>query len=79
MNIQAVAALQRKVALQLGYELGALHYVANNFHAYHKDFDLLEKYISLFDRYTTPDTLHRKTYSYAQYLDAKEKKNNINK
>ena len=74
MNIQAIAALQRKTASQLGLPVGALHYIANNFHAYHKDFPLLESYVRLFDKYTAPEDVRRKTYSYAEYTAAKEKR-----
>ena len=76
MNIQAIAALQRKIANELNYEIGALHYVANNFHAYHNDFTLLDKYVALFDKYNTPETSYRNTYSYDQYIKAKAKRNN---
>jgi thymidylate synthase len=72
MNIHAVRALQIKAAAELGYETGCLHYVANNFHAYENDILLLESYCALFDKYTTPETLKRKTYSREQYEKAKE-------
>ncbi len=72
MNVHAVRALQIKAAADLGYEIGCLHYVANNFHAYENDIPLLQSYCALFDKYTTPETLKRKSYSRAQYEKAKE-------
>lgn len=72
MNIHAVRALQIMAAADLGLETGCLHYVANNFHAYENDIPLLESYCALFDKYTTPETLKRKSYSRAQYEKAKE-------
>lgn len=68
MNIQAIAALQRKAAADMDLPVGELHYIANNFHAYQNDFGQLDSYIKLFDRYDTA----RKTYSYSDYLKAKE-------
>lgn len=68
MNIQAIAALQRKVALELELEVGALHFVANNFHAYQNDIKQLESYIKLFDRLEP----NKRTYSFDDYLKAKK-------
>lgn len=68
MNIQAIAALQRKVANELELEVGALHFVANNFHAYQNDIKQLESYIKLFDRLDEK----KRTYSFDDYLKQKE-------
>ncbi|MBR4394802.1 MAG: hypothetical protein IKT01_00190 [Eubacteriaceae bacterium] len=73
MNICAIAALQRKAAADLGLNVGQLHYIANNFHAYSKDFDLLKTYIATFDKYSDKEHLWRKSYSWAQH-EAAEKK-----
>ena len=68
MNIQAIAALQRKVALELELEVGALHFVANNFHAYQNDIKQLESYIKLFDRLEP----NKRAYSFDDYLKTKK-------
>ena len=70
MNIQAIAALQRKAAADMGLEVGELHYIANNFHAYQNDFTQLENYIKLFDKYS----IERRTYSFEEYQNAKRRK-----
>ena len=72
MNIQAIAALQRKVGKELDLEIGPMHYIANNFHCYNSDFKLLEQYVNLFEKYK--DKPNRRVYTYEQYLSAKEKK-----
>lgn len=69
MNIQAIAALQRKAASDMGLPVGELHYISNNFHAYQNDFSKLEGYIKLFDKYT----VDKRTYSFEDYKKAKEK------
>lgn len=48
MNIHAVEMLHQKVAAELGIPAGPLHYIANNFHAYSKDFGTLESYCKVF-------------------------------
>ena len=50
MNIHALAMLHLKVAEEVGVEPGAMHYIANNFHAYSKDWQLLDQYCKNFDR-----------------------------
>ena len=49
MNIHAVEMLHQKVAKELGLPVGPLHYIANNFHAYSKDFHTLESYCRVFE------------------------------
>lgn len=49
MNIHAVEMLHQKVAAELNVPVGPLHYIANNFHAYSKDFHVLESYCRVFD------------------------------
>ncbi len=49
MNIHAVEMLHQKVAAELDLPVGPLHYIANNFHAYSKDFHTLESYCKVFD------------------------------
>lgn len=53
MNIHATEMLHQKVADELGVPVGPLHYIANNFHAYSKDFHTLESYCKVFD--TAPE------------------------
>lgn len=50
MNIHALAMLHIKVCKEVGVPVGAMHYVANNFHAYSKDWAMLEQYCKNFDR-----------------------------
>lgn len=69
MNIQAIAALQRKAANDMNLPAGELHYIANNFHAYQNDFNQLDSYIKLFDKYP----VEKRTYSFEEYKKAKEK------
>ena len=49
MNVIAIAELQKKVAEDLNLEIGTLYYFANNFHAYSKDWKLLESYCKIFE------------------------------
>lgn len=53
MNIHAVEMLHEKVCEEMGLPVGPLHYIANNFHAYSKDFKILESYCRVFD--TAPE------------------------
>ena len=53
MNIHAVEMLHQKVAAELDLPVGPLHYIANNFHAYSKDFHMLESYCKVFE--TAPE------------------------
>ncbi len=69
MNIQAIAALQRKAAEDMALPVGELHYIANNFHAYQNDIKQLESYIKLFDSMS----VERRTYSHDDYEKAKGK------
>lgn len=48
MNIHAISMLQKQIADDLGYEVGPLHYIANNFHCYHKDINTLNQYCNIF-------------------------------
>lgn len=49
MNIHALAMLQRKVAKELDIVPGAMHYIADNFHCYSRDFEILEQYCKNFE------------------------------
>ncbi len=53
MNIHAIEMLHQKVAGELNLPVGPLHYLANNFHAYSKDFHTLESYCKVFE--TAPE------------------------
>ncbi len=44
MNMFALVCLQKRVADELGVEVGVYTHRANSFHCYEKDFDLLEGY-----------------------------------
>ncbi len=45
MNAFALILMQRRLADELGVEMGSYTHRANSFHAYEKDFRLLEKYV----------------------------------
>ena len=45
MNAFALILLQERLAQELGVEMGTYTHRANSFHAYEKDFHLLEKYV----------------------------------
>lgn len=45
MNAVGFIALQRKVAADLGYQVGSYTHTANSFHAYERSFKTLEKYV----------------------------------
>ena len=49
MNIHACAMLQKKVADELGLAVGPLHYIANNFHCYSRDYDVIKGYCNTFN------------------------------
>ena len=50
MNIQAIAELQKKVAEELGFWAGELHYIVNSFHAYERDWRTLKNYVKMFSQ-----------------------------
>ncbi len=45
MNAFAFIMLQRKVANELGLDVGSYTHRANSFHVYERNFDLLEQYV----------------------------------
>lgn len=61
MNAFALIMLQKKVADELGYDVGTYVHRANSFHAYKKDWDNLEKFV---DRYEASDDESQFAYSY---------------
>ena len=44
MNAYALTCLQGKVAEEIGVEIGSYTHIANSFHAYERDWELLESY-----------------------------------
>lgn len=46
MNAFALIMLQKRIADELGYEVGTYTHRANSFHAYEQDFGLLEGYVN---------------------------------
>lgn len=50
MNMFAFIMLQKRIADNLGYEIGSYTHRANSFHCYEKDFNLLESYIKSIKR-----------------------------
>lgn len=46
MNAFALIMLQKRIADELGVEMGTYTHRANSFHCYEKDFDLLEGYVN---------------------------------
>jgi thymidylate synthase len=49
MNAFALICLQKKIADDLGLEIGTYTHRANSFHVYEKDFDLLKGYVERID------------------------------
>jgi len=49
MNIHATAMLQQRVADEIGLPVGPLHYIANNFHCYSRDREILANYCKTFE------------------------------
>lgn len=49
MNIHALSMLQIQIAEDVGVQPGAMHYIANNFHCYSRDFELIEQYCKNFE------------------------------
>lgn len=49
MNAFALIMLQKKVADELGYEIGTYTHRANSFHCYEKDWDMLTGYVTRID------------------------------
>lgn len=45
MNAFALICLQKKIAEELGYEVGTYTHRANSFHVYERDYDLLKGYV----------------------------------
>lgn len=62
MNAFALICLQKKIADELGVEMGSYTHRANSFHCYERDFDMLDGYCARIDNATSADEL---TYSYA--------------
>lgn len=76
MNIHALAMLQAKLTAELELDFGDMHYIANNFHAYSKDFGTMASYIKLFDE--RPDTGNRSRFwTLKDYSKAFKKRNII--
>ena len=68
MNSFAIALLAKKVAAEVGVEVGRYIHISNSFHAYSKDWDVLDSYIKMFYA-RDPESLY---FSYEDYLEAKE-------
>lgn len=65
MNAFALIMLQKKIADELGYEIGSYTHRANSFHCYAKDFPLLEGYVNRIKF----DPLETITYNYVGEWD----------
>ena len=63
MNAFALIMLQKKIADELGYEVGTYTHRANSFHCYAADYQLLDSYV---ERYISGAET---TYSYAGEWD----------
>ena len=74
MNAFALIMLQKKIADELGVEVGPYTHRANSFHCYERDFEMLDGYCKRIDNYNGRDEI---TYSYyddwaEQMEDARE-------
>ncbi len=61
MNAFALIMLQKRIADELGAELGTYTHRANSFHCYERDFSMLEGYVSRIDAAADIDDI---TYDY---------------
>lgn len=64
MNAFALIMLQKRIADELGVEVGTYTHRANSFHCYEKDFPLLEGYIERIKRAETKNNPNILTYNY---------------
>ena len=55
MNMFALIMLQKKIADELGVEVGTYTHRANSFHCYQKDFDLLDGYVKRIKKSLAPN------------------------
>jgi len=65
MNAVGFISLQKKVAKDLGYEVGSYTHTAHSFHAYERCFEILDKYVS--DINSKP--IDEITYEYEGFYD----------
>ena len=49
MNIHAISLIQQRMAKELDVPVGPLHYIANNFHCYSRDYDVIKNYCHVFE------------------------------
>lgn len=63
MNMFALVMLQKRIAYELGIEVGTYTHRANSFHCYEKDFDLLNGYCARINKCDIPDD-ESLTYEY---------------
>lgn len=64
MNMFAFIMLQKRIADNLGYEIGSYTHRANSFHCYEKDFQMLENYV----RKINTNSIENLTYEYEGYF-----------
>lgn len=73
MNAYALIRLQERVAGELGVSVGTYTHRANSFHAYERDWDVLEKYAAAVDR---NKVVQRRELTYSYEDDWKEQMDN---
>ncbi len=69
MNMFALVMLQKKVADQLGCEVGVYTHIAESYHAYSEDWDALENYIALFK----DKPFDKRVYHFSDFTKYQEK------
>lgn len=65
MNAFALIMLQKRIADELGVEMGSYTHRANSFHCYERDFDMLKGYCARIERSIRDNDPDSVTYSYA--------------
>ena len=70
MNAFALIMLQKRIADELGVEVGSYIHRANSFHCYEKDFDLLEGYVSRINNSDFEDLCYDYDGDWKEEMDA---------
>ena len=61
MNAFALIMIQKRIADELGFEMGSYTHRANSFHCYARDFEMLSGYVARMDSAQSPEDI---TYDY---------------
>ena len=70
MNAFALIMLQKRIADELGVEVGSYVHRANSFHCYEKDFDLLDGYVKRIENNNLEDITYEYEDEWKEDMDA---------